>query len=70
MSRELPNERLKRLRNNAGLSLQNLADEIGMSKAHCWELERSYDTIMHASYYNLCKIANALDISVSKLMAH
>jgi transcriptional regulator with XRE-family HTH domain len=68
--RELPNERMRRLRRDAGLSLQNLADEVGMSKAHMWELERRYDTIMAASYLNLAKIAAALDTSVARLMAH
>lgn len=66
---ELPNARLKRLRMAKGYSLQELANEVGMSKAHCWELERRHSTIMAASYQNLANIAEALGTTVAKLMA-
>jgi len=70
IARELPNERMKRLRTDSGKSLRGLGKEVSMSWAHLWEMESKYDTIMHSSYINLCKIAAALDTDVSKLMAH
>lgn len=67
---EFANVRLKRLRTYKGYSLQELADEVGMSKAHIWEMERSLDTISRASYMNLFKIAQALGTTVARLMAY
>lgn len=69
MAHELPNQRLKRLRMVSGLSLQGLADAVSMSKAHCWELERTPENIASAAYKNLDKIAEALGTTVAKLMA-
>lgn len=66
--REHPNERMKRLREQRRLSLQDLADAVGMSKAHVWELERSTIRLEHASYHNLCNIAAALGVSLTALM--
>ena len=66
--REQPHQRMKRLREARRLSLQDLADAVGMSKAHTWELERSTERMERASYINLCNIAAALGVSLSVLM--
>lgn len=66
--REHPHERMKRLREGRRLSLQDLADATGLSKAHTWELERSTARMENASYSNLCNIAAALGVSLSALM--
>lgn len=63
-----PNERLRDLRQRRKMSLQNLADAVGLSKAHVHQLERDEDVMLSASYRNLCNIAAALGVSVSKLM--
>ncbi len=53
-------ERLFELRQNAGVSLQTLADAVGVSKAHVWELEKgrtanpSFDLVRKlASYFGV-----------------
>ena len=53
-------ERLFELRQSAGVSLQAVADAVGVSKAHVWELEKgrstnpSFDLVRKlASYYGV-----------------
>ncbi len=65
---EHPHERMRRLREAKRLSLQDLSDAVGLSKAHVWELERSTIRMEHASYHNLCNLAAALGVSLSVLM--
>lgn len=65
---EMPNERMRRLREARGLSLQALANAVGMSKAHVWEIECSAARMEKVSYINLCNIAGALGVSLSVLM--
>lgn len=50
---------IKRLRENAGLSLQDVADRACLSKAHIWEIETGNST--NASIKTLCCIAVALN---------
>ncbi len=59
-------EKLKELRLRKGKSLQDLADEIGASKAHVWDLEtgRSKNPTIEL----LAKLAQALGTSISDLV--
>lgn len=58
--------KLKELRLRKGKSLQDLADEIGASKAHVWDLEtgRSKNPTIEL----LAKLAQALGTSISDLV--
>ena len=58
--------KLKELRLRKGKSLQDLADEIGASKAHVWDLEtgRSKNPTIEL----LVKLSQALDTSISDLI--
>lgn len=58
---------IKRLRENAGLSLQEVADRAMLSKAHIWEIETGNST--NASIKTLCCIAVALDCLPDELTA-
>jgi transcriptional regulator with XRE-family HTH domain len=63
-----PSERLRRLREARGLSLQQFADAVGLSKSHLWEIEQGRTPIDGMSYRNCCAVAAALGISVINLM--
>ena len=59
-------ERLKALRIASGESLQQVADAIGASKAHIWELESNKSK--NPSLDLLRKIANHFDTSIAYLI--
>lgn len=58
--------KLKTLRLRKAKSLQELADDVGASKAHIWDLEtgRSKNPTIEL----LVKLSNALDTSISELV--
>lgn len=58
--------KLKQLRIARGKSLQQLADDVGSSKAHIWDLEtgRSKNPSMDL----MTKLAKALEVSVADLV--
>lgn len=58
--------RLKELRIKKNKSLQEVADAVGASKAHIWELERG--GTKNPSMELLTKLANFFDVSVSNLV--
>lgn len=59
-------DRLKELRLKKGHSLQQVADAIGASKAHIWELEASRST--NPSLEMLQKLASHFDTTVAYLI--
>ena len=58
--------RLKELRIKKNKSLQDVADAVGASKAHIWELERG--GTKNPSMDLLTKLAKFFDVSVSNLV--
>jgi transcriptional regulator with XRE-family HTH domain len=58
--------KLKELRLKKGLSLQDAADLIGISKTHFWDLETGKSK--NPSYDLLEKISNNFGISISSLV--
>lgn len=58
--------RLKELRAAKKESLQKVADAVGASKAHIWELEKG--TSANPSTELLAKLANHFDVSVASLL--
>ncbi|MBE9069338.1 helix-turn-helix transcriptional regulator [Leptolyngbya cf. ectocarpi LEGE 11479] len=58
--------KLKELRLKKGKSLQKLADEVGASKAHIWDLETG--RAKNPSIELLAKLSNSLDTSVTELV--
>ncbi|MDH5648584.1 MAG: helix-turn-helix domain-containing protein [Gammaproteobacteria bacterium] len=61
--------RLKQLRTDKKKgSLQNVADDIGISKAHVWELERG--TTKNPSIELLKKFANYYSVSIDYLIGN
>lgn len=58
--------RLKQLRIKKNKSLQDVADAVGASKAHIWELERG--GTKNPSMDLLTKLAKFFDVSVSNLV--
>ena len=58
--------RLKELRTRAGESLQQVADAIGSSKAHIWELETGKNKNPGAD--SLSKLADHFSVSVGYLV--
>jgi transcriptional regulator with XRE-family HTH domain len=59
-------EALKRNRIKKGLSLQQLADLIGASKAHVWDLEQGRAT--NPSLEVLQKLSTHLDVPIASLV--
>jgi transcriptional regulator with XRE-family HTH domain len=55
---------LKQLRMKKGQSLQQLADSVGCSKAHIWELEIGKST--NPSMELLQKLANHFEVSIAR----
>ncbi len=58
--------KLKELRIRSNQSLQQVADAVGASKAHIWELEKG--TSRNPSIELLTKLAENFDVSVSSLV--
>lgn len=58
-------EKIKFLRTKAGKSLQQVADGIGVSKAHVWELERGSST--NPGLEILRKLSEYFKVSVAYL---
>lgn len=58
--------RLRESRERKGLSLQKLADKIGASKAHIWDLEKGRTT--NPSLEILVGLSRALDVSIANLV--
>ena len=58
-------ERLFSLRQKAGQSLQEVADAVGVSKAHVWELEKGRST--NPSFELVRKLAHHFGVSVDVL---
>lgn len=59
-------ENIKKLRISHNESLQQLADTIGISKAHLWELERNDSC--NPSLETLKNIANHFNVSIDSLV--
>ena len=59
-------ERLKRLREAAGLTLEKLAEMVGSTKSYLWELENKPN--IRPSAELVYKLARALDTTVGVLM--
>lgn len=58
-------EKLKKLRTKKGQSLQQVADSVGVSKAHIWEMERGTST--NPGLELLRKLAEHFKVSVAYL---
>jgi len=58
--------RLRESRERKGISLQKLADKIGASKAHIWDLEKGRTT--NPSLEILIGLSRALDVSIANLV--
>lgn len=58
--------KLRELRIKQGLSLQDVADSVGASKPHIWDLERG--RARNPSIELLTKLAKAFGVSVSDLI--
>jgi transcriptional regulator with XRE-family HTH domain len=61
-------ERLKNARNDAGLTLDQLATEAGISKTYLWELEHDEEGEKRPSADILLRIANALKTTIAELL--
>jgi transcriptional regulator with XRE-family HTH domain len=59
-------DRLKDFRMKKGMSLQEVADKVEISKAHLWDLERA--RAKNPSFELLTKLANCFGVSVSDLI--
>lgn len=59
-------ERLNSLRKKSGQSLQNVADAVGISKAHIWELEKGRSR--NPSFDLMQKLAAHFGVTVSVLL--
>ena len=55
-------------RKKAGLTLDELAEEAGLSKTYLWELEHDEDGVKRPSADVVLKIANALSLTIADLM--
>jgi transcriptional regulator with XRE-family HTH domain len=61
--------RLKEFREQAGLSLDELADLAKMSKGYIWELEQDEEGKKKPSAEILMRLANALSVTLADLLA-
>jgi transcriptional regulator with XRE-family HTH domain len=59
-------DRLRELRETQALSLQAVAERVGASKAHIWDLEQGRST--NPSYELLKKLADCFKVSVADLV--
>lgn len=62
-------ERLKKARNEAGFTLEQLATEAGISKTYLWELEHDENSEKRPSADVLLRIANALKTTIAELLS-
>jgi transcriptional regulator with XRE-family HTH domain len=62
-------ERLRKLREDKGLSLEDVSKKAGISKTYLWELERDTSGAKKPSAEVLLKIANALSTTLAELLA-
>ena len=62
-------KRLKAFREQAGLSLDQLADRATMSKGYIWELEQDEEGKKKPSAEILMRLANALSVTLADLLA-
>ncbi|MBA3325207.1 MAG: helix-turn-helix domain-containing protein [Rhodobacteraceae bacterium] len=58
-------DRLNSLRRKSGQSLQSVADEVGVSKAHIWELEKGRSS--NPSFELMNKLASHFGVGVGVL---
>lgn len=61
-------ERIRKAREKAGMTLDQLARTAGISKTYVWELEQDTEGSRKPSAELLLKIANALSITLADLM--
>ena len=61
-------QRLRETRKNAGLTLDQLATDAGISKTYLWELEHDDDGQKKPSADVLLKIAEALKTTIAELL--
>jgi transcriptional regulator with XRE-family HTH domain len=61
-------EQIRRAREKAGMTLDQLARAAGISKTYVWELEQDAEGTKKPSAELLLKIANALSITLADLM--
>lgn len=62
-------ERIRTLRTEAGLSLEELATKAGVSKTYLWELEKDEAGAKKPSADVLLRLANALSTTMAELLA-
>jgi transcriptional regulator with XRE-family HTH domain len=62
-------ERLRSLRQRAGLSLDDLAVKANISKTYLWELEKDESGTKKPSADILMRIANALSVTIAELLS-
>ena len=62
-------ERLRKLRDERGLSLDEVARKAGISKSYLWELERDTGEAKKPSADVLLRIANALSTTLAELLS-
>lgn len=60
------NEKIRELRNERGLSLEQLANIVGSNKSYIWELEKKPDIKPSAELVS--KLAQALNVTMDSLM--
>ncbi len=51
--------KLKKIRKDTGLTLQELADMYGGTKSHCWALERGDSTPTLSTAYAIAKVLDS-----------
>ena len=59
-------EKIRELRTSRGMSLEQLAAQVGSTKSYIWELEKKPDIKPSADLVS--KIAQALDVTIDSLM--
>ncbi len=62
-------ERLRTVRQKAGLSLDEAAAKAGISKTYLWDLEKDESGVKRPSADVLLRIANALSTTMAELLA-
>lgn len=62
-------QRLGQARHDAQLTLDQLADESGVSKTYLWELEHDVDGTKRPSADVLLKLAEALKVTIADLLS-
>jgi transcriptional regulator with XRE-family HTH domain len=61
-------ERIRKARNDADLTLEQVAATAGISKTYLWELEHDEDGVKRPSADVLLKIAEALKTTIAELL--